>query len=181
MKNRTITFRVIVCSLFLVLGCGGDTEEDTATASAAGDETASPLGDDVELEAEAEPQVGDFVCEDADVFVIGNGGVKVFVKTCEEGLSCVPEAESGCACVPDCEGKTCGDDGCGGSCGTCDGELLCHTDGVCKDTCLPDGDGKLEGNHIQQMSWQTPPTGGFNLHDMCQSQDVIVIVEVAGW
>lgn len=25
-----------------------------------------------------------------------------------------------CACAPDCDGKTCGDDSCGGSCGTCD-------------------------------------------------------------
>ena len=27
--------------------------------------------------------------------------------------------EGVCACVPDCEDKTCGDDGCGGSCGVC--------------------------------------------------------------
>jgi len=31
------------------------------------------------------------------------------------------ECESGvCECVPDCSGKTCGSDGCGGSCGDCD-------------------------------------------------------------
>jgi len=29
-------------------------------------------------------------------------------------------------CVPDCSGKTCGSDGCGGSCGTCDVGDLCY-------------------------------------------------------
>ncbi len=28
-------------------------------------------------------------------------------------------------CVPDCDGKACDDDGCGGSCGTCDDEKVC--------------------------------------------------------
>ena len=34
------------------------------------------------------------------------------------------------ACVPDCAGKTCGGDGCGGSCGACTGASTCD-DGVC--------------------------------------------------
>ena len=37
-------------------------------------------------------------------------------------------------CVPDCDGKECGDDGCGGSCGTCDGGLVCHASGICYDS-----------------------------------------------
>jgi len=32
------------------------------------------------------------------------------------------------ACTPDCEGKQCGDDGCGGSCGTCDDGNDCTQD-----------------------------------------------------
>jgi formylglycine-generating enzyme required for sulfatase activity len=35
--------------------------------------------------------------------------------------------ESEC-CVPDCENRTCGTDGCGGSCGTCEEEELCNED-----------------------------------------------------
>jgi len=31
-------------------------------------------------------------------------------------------------CVPDCAGKQCGDDGCGGSCGTCDDNIVCTFD-----------------------------------------------------
>ena len=42
-------------------------------------------------------------------------------------LSCGP------ACVPACAGKVCGDDGCGGNCGTCDG--TCSADGT---VCTPD-------------------------------------------
>ena len=35
-----------------------------------------------------------------------------------------------CDCVPDCSGKNCGDDGCGGSCGSCPSGQTC-SDGVC--------------------------------------------------
>ena len=40
-------------------------------------------------------------------------------------------------CTPACEGKVCGDDGCGGSCGTCDEASAC-TDGQCQVTCSPE-------------------------------------------
>ena len=35
-------------------------------------------------------------------------------------------------CVPDCEGKECGDDGCGGSCGKCSEDDACSNEGKCK-------------------------------------------------
>ena len=50
------------------------------------------------------------------------------------------------ACTPSCEDKTCGDDGCGGSCGSCAGcdgtpdELLC-IGGTCMQICCPNCDG----------------------------------------
>ncbi len=34
-------------------------------------------------------------------------------------------------CFPSCGGKQCGDDGCGGSCGTCAGAMVCDTQGQC--------------------------------------------------
>jgi hypothetical protein len=40
------------------------------------------------------------------------------------------------ACVRQCGGKTCGDDGCGGSCGSCQGQLTCQG-GTCA---CPPGD-----------------------------------------
>jgi len=34
------------------------------------------------------------------------------------------------SCIPACASRTCGDDGCGGSCGTCEGDLVCRN-GTC--------------------------------------------------
>ncbi len=60
-------------------------------------------------------------------------------KRCEDGLRCV---EAKC-CQPNCEGKLCGDDGCGGSCGTCEGAATCQ-EGKCK--CTPKCEGKACGD-----------------------------------
>ncbi|MGB0592527.1 MAG: EGF domain-containing protein [Myxococcota bacterium] len=43
---------------------------------------------------------------------------------------CVPAAE----CTPSCEGKACGDDGCGGTCGTCNSASFC-SGGACHPAC----------------------------------------------
>ena len=167
-------------ALFFILlysGCGGGEADESATV----EDAIAPAASAQERVEETEPQVGDIVCEDeTEVFMIGNGGVKAYMESCTDGLKCVAEA-GGCACVPDCEGKTCGKDGCGGMCGTCVSGELCHTDGVCGESCLPEGTGKVEGSFIAQMTWETPENGDFSLHDLCQSQEVIVLVEVAGW
>ena len=50
-----------------------------------------------------------------------------------------------CAPPCSCEGKQCGDDGCGGECGTCDPGYSCNTKGVCIDdspVCEPACEGK---------------------------------------
>lgn len=53
------------------------------------------------------------------------GGVCKADGTCNEGLKC--NAANICEeCVPSCEGKTCGDDACLGSCGTCSTEQICE-------------------------------------------------------
>jgi len=41
-----------------------------------------------------------------------------------------------CECVPQCAGKSCGSDGCGGSCGSCPPSHVCLADGKCQ--CIPD-------------------------------------------
>ncbi|MBT5342970.1 LamG domain-containing protein [Candidatus Woesearchaeota archaeon] len=51
-------------------------------------------------------------------------------------------------CVPDCAGKSCGDDGCGGSCGTCEPELLTHytfDDGTATDLSGNENNGVVDG------------------------------------
>ena len=37
-------------------------------------------------------------------------------------------------CLTACEGKQCGDDGCGGTCGTCDDGFACNADALCEST-----------------------------------------------
>ena len=52
-------------------------------------------------------------------------------------------------CEPVCDGKACGDDGCGGSCGTCAQSEQCNMDGaciaLCNDECV-DGETGCEGD-----------------------------------
>ncbi len=59
---------------------------------------------------------------------------------------CVEECVNECGgcgwCQPSCEGKECGDDGCGGSCGSCPAGLSCVA-GVCQ--CVPSCAGKACG------------------------------------
>jgi hypothetical protein len=44
-----------------------------------------------------------------------------------------PDCDRGgaCPCTRDCAGHVCGDDGCGGSCGTCPMAAMCGADGIC--------------------------------------------------
>lgn len=48
-------------------------------------------------------------------------------------------APVGSTCIPDCDGKECGADGCGGSCGTCDSGWNCNASWVCEEDapCIP--------------------------------------------
>jgi hypothetical protein len=80
-----------------------------------------------------------------------------------------------CACIPDCDGKTCGPDGCGGSCGDAF-PLQCGADGVaysvCEDFTPILGDyndaiwceGSVEGTTDGARSWWYVPA-----NDPCTS------------
>lgn len=54
--------------------------------------------------------------------------------------------ETDSKCIPSCEGKECGNDGCGGLCGTCSDPMPFCTDGVCVSTCVADCEGKECGD-----------------------------------
>ncbi len=43
----------------------------------------------------------------------------------------------GDVCKPACDGRNCGDDGCGSSCGTCDSGDVCNSQGVCEGSAPP--------------------------------------------
>jgi hypothetical protein len=60
-------------------------------------------------------------------------------------LSC--GADPDCAtCTPECNGRSCGDNGCGGECGTCDVGDSCNASGQCEAICQPDCAGKQCGD-----------------------------------
>jgi hypothetical protein len=62
------------------------------------------------------------------------------------------------ACTPACEGKACGDDGCGGSCGAC-GAVSCVA-GACSCAGQPDSTGCGGGRQCSGGVCATPPPCG---------------------
>ena len=50
------------------------------------------------------------------------------------------------SCTPNCTGKTCGSDGCGGSCGVCASGSVCNASGQCATNCTPNCTGKTCGS-----------------------------------
>ena len=53
------------------------------------------------------------------------------------GMTC---ADGVCVCTPSCDGASCGDDGCGGSCGSCSGLEECNANGLCQAYMCPDAE-----------------------------------------
>ncbi|MDI3473987.1 MAG: hypothetical protein PWR30_310 [Candidatus Woesearchaeota archaeon] len=66
-------------------------------------------------------------------------------------------------CIPDCEGKECGGDGCGGSCGSCDSGERCLW-GQCVALCTPNCEGKECGDDGCGGS-----CGYCNLNEICSN------------
>ena len=61
-------------------------------------------------------------------------GMMVVGDRVENALSTRP-VTAGTCCAPQCEGKQCGDDGCGGDCGSCAENSYCGDDDLCH--CVP--------------------------------------------
>ncbi|MFH1530109.1 MAG: agmatine deiminase family protein [Pseudomonadota bacterium] len=84
-------------------------------------------------------------CEDAKLYAADCGLYGSYLCLWiadEQGYYCVYQSP----CVADCVGNECGDDGCGGTCGACAGDLNC-VDGACVDgPCDADCDGKVCGS-----------------------------------
>ncbi|MDD5191591.1 MAG: LamG domain-containing protein [Candidatus Nanoarchaeia archaeon] len=54
-------------------------------------------------------------------------------KEIDGSLEVINEGEG--SCIADCNGKVCGSNGCGGSCGSCGGEEVCNSTGQCIANC----------------------------------------------
>lgn len=58
-------------------------------------------------------------------------------NACPTGRNAPRSLRNRCACAPQCIDRVCGDDGCGGSCGSCGAGLLCTPDGsACEAPCV---------------------------------------------
>ncbi len=100
---------------------------------------------------------------------------------CESDLVCA----GGLCCQPDCDGKACGDDGCGGSCGSCEGNQECNQYGACMvcepgapvclgnsvSTCNDSGDGYIG---VPQDCSATPET------PLCEGGICVCVSECEG-
>ncbi|MFH1529871.1 MAG: hypothetical protein ABIK09_03945, partial [Pseudomonadota bacterium] len=84
-------------------------------------------------------------CEGGECHFVG-------AASCPDGHTCVLSPDWGVddqclpcdACTPDCAGRECGNDSCGGVCGTCDEWLFCQ-DGMCVNGDPPQCQGKMCG------------------------------------
>ena len=137
--------------------CPEDCDFPCGNGDCEGGETPDNCPDDCEMNAcgngACEPGEGPGECPDDCSEACGDcicGGAESFVTCpvdcgycgdgyCIDKCAHIPENMSlcplDCACVPDCEGKECGDDGCGGSCGGCWDGNSCT-----QDLCLQSGD-----------------------------------------
>jgi hypothetical protein len=119
------------------LQCG--TADGCDCGSCAGDEVCSAVG----------------VCEAPDLCVELCAGRECGeAKGCDCGSCAAGHLcdEGSCVCEPLCEGKVCGGDGCGGSCGACGSGLACGKDGQCHTTECLDEIVFQEAQKIHEMS-----------------------------
>jgi hypothetical protein len=82
-------------------------------------------------------KAGDILCDgETSYFVCGDDGCWAAQSTScgkqstcvclDKGGECGPQPGDECVCEPDCDGKECGPDGCGGSCGACEEGFNCN-------------------------------------------------------
>ncbi len=131
---------------------------------------------------EGDCQVGTIACEVNDLMVCQPDMTWSLYETCDGQSVCDPVAGA-CACIANCDMKSCGSDGCGGSCGTCPEGQACGLEGSCQDgpSCNPNGTGTTLGAQIADTTFTIQDGSSLNLHSFCGSATAILVVESAGW
>ncbi|MCB9751004.1 MAG: MYXO-CTERM sorting domain-containing protein [Myxococcales bacterium] len=113
-----------------------------------------------------------FVFEDSGgetVFYPETGSLGIGAQgACADWTPERPELGAGCNCDPSCGAAVCGDDGCGGSCGSCAGNEACVA-GVCE--CQPACDGLQCGDDGCGGECGTCPDGQFCSAGQCSAVD----------
>jgi len=82
-----------------------------------------------------------------------------------ETCNTCPQDCGTCPCVPNCGKKTCGDNGCGGSCGKCTDKQYCSAQGQC--VCAPQCAGKQCGDDACGGKCGTCATGKLCVGTQC--------------
>jgi hypothetical protein len=80
------------------------------------------------------------------------------VDSCSGDGSCHHVLDPFC-CTPECEGKVCGPNGCGATCGECPPSTACGDSGLCEVSCTADCGGKSCGSDGCGGSCGTCPVG----------------------
>ena len=181
---------VFLCTLFLI-GCGGEEDEgeflpvfpdptgNEAIASAEGDDNSGAAASEATDEAEAPEEESFLICADGSfgcqngVLYVCESDQWVEQEVCEIPTDCNPTEGNCGGCTPDCTGKTCGDDGCGNSCGKCDPGATCDN-GTCQINEIIAGEGGEEGSESNGESATeggAEESGGGDLADVeCNPQ-----------
>jgi hypothetical protein len=88
---------------------------------------------------------------------------------CDEGFATPDDDPLSCQCVPQCDGRECGGDSCGGSCGNCaEGEECIYSEGQCEppdttddgDTTTDDGDTTTDDGDTTESTTDTTTDDG---------------------
>ena len=77
-------------------------------------------------------------------------------------------------CVPNCDGKVCGEDGCGGTCGICADNENCQSG-----QCVTDDETWIDSS--SGLTWQVEPTGGSMNWSKAQSHCQGLSLDGGGW
>jgi len=185
---------LVVLCLPLCWSCGSSTQSTADAADVPGDkEVADVLG---EAEAVEPPDVPDEVSppdlgtDKVDLVEVAEMPDVPLDADAHEAETVAPdEHEQEDACAPDCEDRTCGDDGCGGTCGTCDDGYFCRFDDSAS-ACAPEcGTAcQLEGLECGEPQEWPPETWGDELCDcgaceagtLCQDGTCVCLGDCAG-
>jgi len=181
---------------------GGNTG-DPAVNDGGGDTGTDGIGDPVETDGGDDTGAGvdttgvdnppsctpsSVACDGTDVVACkGDGSGWYVIESCANGTSCSKETGTCIAtCTANCLGKQCGDDGCGGSCGTCSGDMTCSGQGKCigggtGGNCVAAGTGVNVGQKVKDISWTDSNNQTLKLHSYCGSAPAVFLIETASW
>ncbi|MGB0590093.1 MAG: hypothetical protein ACPGU1_10480 [Myxococcota bacterium] len=124
-RTSTLSVLLLISAVIGAQGCGSDADTGNDTENTL-DVLSSGPSDDAAENNDGTPTEGDAILTD-DSAVEGDSVTPADTAT-------GPDEDATGPCVPNCEERVCGDDGCGGSCGSC-----VDSDDPCQDSVCDEG------------------------------------------